>query len=612
MMQRLSVWAPEAEDVSVLMYAAADEAESFQATKDADGWWHAQVPYDPHETAYAFSVGGSKALPDPRSERQHWGVHGPSLKVDHRVFSWTDAGFQQVPLSSALIYEAHVGTFSPEGTFGGVARHLDHLVELGVTHLELMPVAAFSGMRGWGYDGVDLFAPHEAYGGPDGLKELVDACHRHGIAVIMDVVYNHLGPEGGYLGQIGPYFTHDYQTPWGDAVNLDGPGSHEVRRFFIDNALMWLRDYHIDALRIDAIHAFFDRSALHFLEQLAAEVDDLEAHVGRRLLLIAESDLNDPRVVTPREAKGLGIDAQWSDDFHHAVHTVISGENKGYYADYGALEHLADALQDTFVYAGEFAPSRRRVHGRRATHLGQERFLGYQQNHDQVGNRALGDRLNHLVDTDVYKVSAAIVLLSPFVPMLFQGEEWATSAPFQYFTDHGDPGLGQAVSEGRRGEFGDFGWKPEDVPDPQAEETFLRSKLPWQEIDADADADGDAEDAPQDGETAATREPHREQHREVLAWYRALIHLRRENPDLAAGRARPTVWVDEDARVLTMKRGVVWMYVNLGEGAYTAATPSGAAHSLLLASKPEAALTPAGLSLPARSVVVLRREPGHG
>jgi maltooligosyltrehalose trehalohydrolase len=568
----------------------AEQVETFQATKSADGWWHAQVPYDPLETAYAFSVGESKPLPDPRSERQPWGVHGASLKVNHAAFAWTDAGFQQVPLSSALIYEAHVGTFSEAGTFDGAARHLDHLVELGVTHLELMPVAVFSGMRGWGYDGVDLFAPHEAYGGPEGLKKLVDACHARGVAVIMDVVYNHLGPEGGYLGQIGPYFTHDYQTPWGDAVNLDGPESHEVRRFFIDNALMWLRDYHIDALRIDAVHAFFDRSALHFLEQMAGEVDDLEAHLGRRLLLIAESDLNDPRVVTPREANGFGIDAQWSDDFHHALHTVVSGENKGYYADYGSVQQLAGALQDTFVYAGDFAPSRRRVHGRSAGHLGQERFLGYHQNHDQVGNRALGDRLNHHVATDLYKVSAAIVLLSPFVPMLFQGEEWATSAPFQYFTDHGDPGLGQAVSEGRRGEFGDFGWKPEDVPDPQAEETFLRSKLPWQEISANGGG---------------------EQHLEVLAWYRALIRVRRENPDLAAGRTRPVVWVDEDACVLSMKRGVVWMYANLGDASYTAPTTSEAAHALLLASKPEAAVTPTGVAVPARSVVVLRSETGE-
>ena len=530
----VTVWAPQAETVSVVMTPRSeslagpeDQPEEFPAVRRADGWWRAEVPHDPAEVSYAFRVDGGDPLPDPRSGFQPEGVHGPSLQVRHDRFAWSDQRFQQVPLSAAVIYEAHVGTFSPEGTFDGMAARLDHLLELGVTHLELMPVCTFSGTRGWGYDGVGLFAPHRAYGGHDGLKRLVDACHRVGIAIILDVVYNHLGPEGNYLGSFGPYFTAEYQTPWGDAVNLDGPESHQVRRFFIDNALMWLRDYHIDALRVDAVHAFYDRSAVHFLEEMATDVDALEANLGRRLLLIAESDLNDPRIVTPREAGGFGIDAQWSDDFHHTLHAAVTGERRGYYVDFGSLGDIAKALEETFVYDDRFAPSRRRRHGRSALHLGQERFLGYHQNHDQVGNRAVGERLNHLVDRDLYKISAGLVLLSPFVPMLFQGEEWATSAPFQYFTDHGDPDLGRAVSEGRRNEFGDFGWKPEDVPDPQDESTFTRSILPWHEIDAHGDP------PPHTGDS----------HRSVLAWYRELLTLRRRRPELAAGQARPQVRV---------------------------------------------------------------------
>ncbi len=608
--REVTVWAPAADSVSVVAAPAhgggagdaPDMSDSTRvhevfAQRGRGGWWRAEFPGDPRELPYAFRLNGGAPLPDPRSERQPWGVHGPSLRVDHQAFPWSDAGFQQRPLAFSLIYEAHVGTFSPEGDFDGMARRLDHLVDLGVTHLELMPVAGFAGPRGWGYDGVDLYAPHEAYGGPEGLKRLVDACHRRGLAVILDVVYNHLGPEGNYLGRFGPYFTGEYRTPWGDAVNLDGPDSHEVRRFFIGNALMWLRDYHIDALRIDAVHALYDRSATHFLEELSSRVDAMEAHLGRRLLLIAESDLNDPRIVTPREAGGFGIDAQWSDDFHHSLHAYVSGEERGYYADYGSVHDVAKALEDSFVYDGRYAPSRRRPHGRSARRLGQERFLGYQQNHDQVGNRALGERLNHIADLDLYKISAGLVLLSPFVPMLFQGEEWATSAPFQYFTSHGDPELGKAVSEGRRSEFGEFGWKPADVPDPQDEATFRRSRLRWEELEG--------------GRESATG-----RHGEVLEWYRELIGLRRCYPELAAGADRPAVIAREGGETgpsLLVRRGRFVVAANFSEERRRLTLSTGVPAEILAASREGAELGHGAggrdegrILMPPRSLVVTR------
>lgn len=575
----VDVWAPNAATVAVCIGNAEEPMRELN-----DGWWRFDSPLDPSEHAYAFRVDGGKELPDPRSARQPNGVHGRSLAVNHSAFGWSDAGFQPVPLSAALIYEAHIGTFSPEGTFDGAIAKLDHLSDLGVTHLELMPVCAFSGERGWGYDGVDLFAPHEAYGGPDGLKRLVDAAHAKRIAVVLDVVYNHLGPEGNYLSQFGPYFTSEHHTSWGDAVNLDGPESHHVRRFLADNALMWLRDYHVDALRIDAIHAFHDTSAIHFLEQVSEEVSTLSAHLGRDLVLIAESDLNDPRVVTSCDACGWGIDAQWSDDFHHALHAAITGERRGYYAGFGDLADIKRALERTFVYDGRFSPERRRIHGRSAAHIRQDRFLGFHQNHDQVGNRAVGERLSHLASPDRCRVSAALLLLGPFVPMLFQGEEWAASTPFQYFTDHGDEGLGRAVSEGRRREFRDFGWRPEDVPDPQDEATFRRSILNWDELE-------------------------RPEHRAMLDWYHDLIRLRRTYPELAAGAARPVVTINEAEQTLLMRRGGILVAVNLSDADRVVELDS-AAGQVLLASKTGVARTdgpsgPASLRLPSESVAVV-------
>src|SRR3954451_5664275 len=404
-----------------------------------------------------------------------------------------------------------------------------------------MPVVAFDGDRCWGYDGVALWAVHEPYGGPEGLKRLVDAAHARGLGVVMDVVYNHLGPSGNYLGQYGPYFTDRYGTPWGTAVNLDGPESDEVRRFFIDNALMWLRDYHVDALRLDAVHAIFDMSALHFLEQLGSEVHALAGAVGRNLTVIAENDLNDPRLIRPVEANGYGLDAQWSDDFHHALHSVLTGERDGYYADFGTLEDLAVTLVQGYRYAGNYSRFRQRRHGRLEPGLDGRRLLGYLQNHDQIGNRALGERSPALMSQGRGLIGAAVVLTAPFVPMLFQGEEWAASTPFQYFTDRHDVQVGAAVTKGRREEFAAFGWSPENVPDPQSIETFERSKLNWDEI-------GQGE------------------HAHMLAWHRDLIALRRRYPELTDGRlAYVGVEFDEDQRWLAYTRGRVTVAFNIGE-----------------------------------------------
>ncbi|MDQ1438398.1 MAG: maltooligosyltrehalose trehalohydrolase [Acidimicrobiaceae bacterium] len=533
-MTQFRVWAPTPESVAVevggerVPMAAADR-----------GWRVAEVDWAGPGDDYRFVVDGDP-LPDPRSTFQPEGVHGPSRVVDHAAFPWTDHGWRGLHLPSAVLYELHVGTFTPEGTFEAVVPKLDHIVELGVGAIELLPVGEFSGSRGWGYDGVDLYAPHHAYGGPDGLKKLVDACHHRGLAVVMDVVYNHLGPSGNYLSRFGPYFTDRYNTPWGDALNFDGADSDEVRRFFIDNALMWLRDYHIDGLRLDAVHAIVDTSATHLLEQLAGEVEVLSAHVGRPLTLIAESDLNDPRVVARREAGGYGMDAQWSDDFHHALHAALTGEKSGYYEDFGGLAHVATAMRQAFVYAGDYSPHRKRVHGRKPVGIAGHRFLGYLQNHDQVGNRAVGERSSHLMSTGRLKVGAALVLLSPFVPMLFQGEEWGASSPFQYFTDHEDAELGRLVSEGRRREFASFGWQPEDVPDPQAFETFERSRLDWDEVG-------------------------REPHASLLAWHRALIDLRRSVPSLTDGRFDSVaVNCDDGVGRLVVVRPPVTVACNLG------------------------------------------------
>ncbi|HEX2698722.1 MAG TPA: malto-oligosyltrehalose trehalohydrolase [Acidimicrobiales bacterium] len=534
-MTTFRVWAPKA---AVVELDLSGRRVSMAAM--AGGWHAADVRDAAPGTDYGYALDGGPVLPDPRSPWQPAGVDGPSRTVDHAAFPWTDAAWRGVHLPSAVLYELHVGTFTAEGTFDAVVGRLDHLRDLGVDAIELMPVAQFPGTRGWGYDGVDLYAPHESYGGPEGLKRLVDACHARGLGVVMDVVYNHLGPAGNYLGAYGPYFTERYATPWGAAVNLDDAGSDEVRAFFVDNALMWLRDYHCDGLRIDAVHAILDTSATHLLEELAVGVEALAASLGRPLFTIAESDLNDPRVVRRREVGGYGIDAQWSDDFHHAVHAALTGQRDGYYADFGRLAHVATALRRAFVYAGEYSAARDRRHGRFDPGLSGSRFLGYAQNHDQVGNRAQGDRSSALMSPGRLRLAAALVLTSPFVPMLFQGEEWAATTPFQYFTDHEDPALGIAVSEGRRSEFVAFGWEPADVPDPQDRATFERSILDWSELG-------------------------RKEHAAMLDWHRRLIALRRSVPALADARMEAVrCRFDEEAGWLEVRRGTVTVAGNIG------------------------------------------------
>lgn len=540
-MAEFKVWAPDRDQIELIL---DDGGRRVPMEKSERGTWAADVADVGPGARYQLSVDGGPARPDPRSAWQPEGVDGPSVVVDHSGYRWADSSWRGMPLSSAVIYELHVGTFSAEGTFDGVVAHLGHLADLGVNAIELLPVAEASGDRGWGYDGVDLWAPHHAYGGPDGLKRLVDACHAAGIAVVLDVVYNHLGPAGNYLPEFGPYFTEQYNTPWGTAVNMDGRASYGVRDFVVSNALMWLRDYHLDGLRLDAVHAIYDEGALHIMEQLSAAVDGLEARLGRQLWLIAESDRNDPRLCRRRDEHGYGIDAAWDDDFHHALHTVLTGEDGGYYADFGHIGQLAKVFTDAYVYDGAFSELRQRHHGRPATGLPGESFVVCLQNHDQVGNRAFGERTTHLVGTDLAKVGAALVLLSPYVPMLFQGEEWGASSPFQYFTDHKDPELGQAVSEGRRKEHSapSGSAQPTEPPDPQDPATFERSKLDWSELSGPP-------------------------HRELLDWYRALISLRRRQPDLGCAHDRTSVAAsfDEVARWLVVRRGGFNIVVNLAD-----------------------------------------------
>ncbi|WP_051713095.1 malto-oligosyltrehalose trehalohydrolase [Spirillospora albida] len=600
MSARFEVWAPEARRVAV-----AIGADRHPMSALGGGWWGTDVPDAEHGTDYGFLLDDAReALPDPRSPWQPHGVHGPSRVYDHSRFAWTDSRWHGRPLPGSVLYEMHVGTFTPEGTFDAAAERLDHLVDLGIDAVELLPVAAFPGRHGWGYDGVHLWAPHEPYGGPDGLKRFVDAAHARGLAVVLDVVYNHLGPDGNRLGSYGPYFTRAYNTPWGDAVNFDHEGSDEVRAFVVRNALMWLRDYHVDGLRLDAVHAIADHGAVHVLEELAEAVQGLSAHLGRELFLIAESDLNDPRLVTAREAGGYGLDAQWSDDFHHALHAALTGERQGYYCDFGALETLQKALTKVFVHDGTMSTYRGRHHGRpvdvRITPA--HRFLGFLQNHDQVGNRAAGDRIGATLSPGLLKVGAALLLLAPFTPMLFMGEEWGASTPWCYFTDHQDPQLARAVSEGRRREFSRHGWTG-DVPDPQAVDTFRRSVLDWGEVGKPPHAD-------------------------LLDWHRRLIALRRAWPELAdpsLPRTRVAVGDDGTARWLMMWRGRICLAANLGDRAVrlpATGTPDDPPAHLLLASDREIALEDdaggapgtVALALPPASAAVLLHPPAgpHG
>ncbi len=582
-MREFTVWAPNVERVGVRI----GETTYPMAGPSERGWWSVAVEQAGPGTEYGFVLDDDpKAWPDPRSQWQPHGVHGASRVYDQAAFVWSDGRWQAPPLAAGVVYETHIGTFTTDGTFDSTIERLDYLAELGITHVELMPVAEFPGERGWGYDGASLFAVYERYGGPDGLKRLVNACHARGLAVLLDVVYNHFGPVGNYSGKYGPYIAHRHHTPWGGAINFDDWGSDEVRRFFCDNALMWLRDYHIDGLRLDAVHEIFDRSAIHFLEQLSIEVQELSKQLGRRLVLIAESDLNDPRVVKAREVGGYGMDAQWSDDFHHALFTVLlqgDGE-KGYYADFGTIAKLAKALTKIFVQDGTtYSQYRGRTHGRPVTDLSPHQFFGFIQNHDQVGNRAVGDRIDEAVGWDRAKVAAGLVITSPFIPMIFQGEEFAASTPFLYFADHDEPEMAKAVKEGRRGEFAAFGWNWADIPDPESEETFRRSKLKWDEI--------------QKG-----------RHEEMLEWYRRLISLRRGSRSLNDGAPGQTKAVfDEAKRWLVMERGTVVVMCNLGSGGVE--LDNRRQLPLLFASRADVGVAGDRILLPPDSLAILSDEP---
>lgn len=525
-MAELKVWAPKATRLEVELRG---EREVMQPM--AGSWWCFTSDELRHDTDYALWIDGEGPQPDPRSAFQPYGVHGASRCVDHSRFEWHDAEWQATPLESAIFYELHIGTFTNGATFTSAIEALDELKELGITHVQIMPVAEFGGERGWGYDGVNLYAPHHAYGGPDGFKRFVDACHARGLAVILDVVYNHLGPGGNYISCFGPYFTDIFKTPWGQAVNLDGPWSHEVRAYFIDNALMWLRDYHVDGLRVDAVHALIDRSAIHFLEQLADEVEVLGETLDRHYILVAESDLNDPRYIRPIEQGGYGMDAQFNEDFHHALHALLTGENFGYYVDFGKLSDLAQTLQAGYCYDNRYSTFRKRHHGRPARGLNGSQFIASIQNHDQIGNRGLGERMSHLVDGPRLKLGAALTILSPFVPLIFQGEEWAASTPFLYFVDFNDPELAEAIRKGRREEFGTHGWNPDNLPDPLDEATWRRCQLKREE---------------------RVNEPHND----MLRWYQNLIALRSSEPDFHAGPLDPeAIRFDTDAGWLRIVRG---------------------------------------------------------
>ena len=493
------LWAPQARAVSLYF---PQSAELCPMEPLADGYHRATITALETGSKYLYRLDGERDRPDPASRFQPEGVHGPSQLVDLAAFQWTDHNWKGTTLERSIFYELHVGTYTLEGTFDAVVKHVPELAALGVTTLELMPIAQFPGSRNWGYDGAYLFAPQNRYGGPESLQRLVNAAHRQGLSVALDVVYNHLGPEGNYLNAYGPYFTDRYQTPWGQAINFDGVDSDEVRRFFIENALYWLEDYHFDALRLDAVHGIYDFGARHLLAELKSAVAELAQRLGRPLQLIAESDLNDSRILNEPERGGYGIDAQWSDDFHHSVHTLLTGEDQGYYSDFVGVGPLVSTLRDGWYYSGQHSNYRKRRHGNSPRGLSPTKFVVCSQNHDQVGNRAAGERLTSLVGFEALKLAAGITLLSPFVPMLFMGEEYGETAPFQYFTSHGDPDLVEAVRRGRREEFATFGWE-QSVPDPQDEETFRRSKL---------------------DHSLEQKEPHRT----LLRFYRQLIRIREE------------------------------------------------------------------------------------
>jgi maltooligosyltrehalose trehalohydrolase len=528
---RFLVWAPLAQAVDLRIVSPRERVVRLEQI----GKGYHQIILDGIDPAlhYVYRLhaeqmsGSAKERPDPASRHQLRGVHGPSQVVSPS-FDWEDTNWSGLPLAQYIIYEMHVGTFTPEGTFDAVIPYLDRLIDIGITAIELMPVAQFPGNRNWGYDGTYPFAAQHSYGGPQGLKRLVDACHRKGLAVVLDVVYNHLGPEGNYLRDFGPYLTDFYKTPWGEAVNFDGPFSDEVRRFFIESALYWICDCHIDALRIDAVHAILDFSAFPFLEQLALQIHRQAERLNRRIYCIAESALNDTRVIRSRKCGGFGLDAQWNDDFHHALHSLLTGEISGYYQDFGRLQDLSRSWREGFVYSGRYSRYRRRRHGNSSRAISARQFVVFAQNHDQIGNRMYGERLAQLTTFEQLKLAAGVVLLSPFIPLLFMGEEYGEVAPFPYFINHSDPDLVEAVREGRHREFAAFGWQ-EYPPDPQNESTFLRAKLNH-------------------------HLGHQGHHRVLMSYYRKLIRLRKTYSCLAQLSKKNMDVVDDEQKMLLLVR----------------------------------------------------------
>ncbi len=536
------VWAPRARAVG--LHLLRGDGELLEMAPLPHGYFRGAFRNLEPGSRYFFQLDGARDLPDPASRFQPEGVHGPSEIVDVGQFHWTDQDWRGSTLERSIFYELHVGTYTTEGTFDALIAHIPELVELGITTVELMPVAQFPGSRNWGYDGVYPFAPQNSYGGQESLQRFVNAAHGHGLSVALDVVYNHLGPEGNYLNAYGPYFTDRYRTPWGQALNFDGAGSDEVRRFFIENASYWLEDYHFDALRLDAVHGIFDFSARHFLAELQCSVRELSKRLGRMIHCIAESDLNDSRLLHSHGHGGYGLDAQWSDDFHHSVHRLLTGENRGYYADFEGIASLASTLRDGWYYSGQYSHFRQRHHGNSPRGVAASKIVVCNQNHDQVGNRAAGERLSALANFEGLKLAAGITLLSPFVPLLFMGEEYGETAPFQYFTSHADPELIEAVRRGRREEFAAFGWEQEKaVADPQDALTFSRSRL---------------------DHSLNNEEPHRT----LLRLYQALIRIRREH-ELGTSIPRSVREIADSALLVLRQneRRELLMLFNFGESA---------------------------------------------
>lgn len=522
----VTVWAPNAQTVALYItgrktYLPMEKAEP--------GYWELLTGQIKPGDTYHYFLNGDKELPDPASLAQPDGVHGASEAVDLHDFNWTDDSWGNLPQEDYIIYELHTGTFSPQGNFGGIEAKLDYLRDLGITAIEIMPVAQFPGERNWGYDGVFPYAVQSSYGGAKGLMQLVNACHQKGIAVVLDVVYNHIGPEGNYLGEYGKYFTSKYNTPWGDAINFDDEWCDAVRNYYVQNALMWFRDFHIDALRLDAVHAIKDFSTRHILQQIKENVNELSINTGKPYCLMVELDLNDPKFIDPIKKCGYGMDAQWIDEFHHALRVTAGGERDGYYADFNGIADLAKSYCDAYVYNGIYSPHRLKTFGAKAQDNPGKQFIAFSQNHDQVGNRMLGERSSQLFSFEMQKLMAGAVLVSPYLPLLFMGEEWSAQTPFQFFVSHSDPELIEAVRKGRKAEFAAFHAEGE-APDPQAEETFNRSKLNWDELNNDDS-------------------------RKLLDYYKALIALRKQLPALSKpDRENLSVTVMESQQILALER----------------------------------------------------------